>query len=85
MYSSGKYDDKTVLNINSVNPDLKDYAKHKDTNAKLVHIFLSERAGTNMSHLVNTSHNAVLETSFFHCNDPEILAFFYLDQQESWQ
>ena len=60
----------------------KDYGKHKDANAKLVHIFLSERAGTDKSRLVKTFHNAVLETSFFKCNDLEMPELFYFDQQE---
>lgn len=85
-------DDTILASTTSLNPkqcdiyqavyrSAKDYGKHKDANAKLVHIFLSERAGTDKSRLVKTFHNAVLETSFFKCNDLEMPELFYFDQQ----
>ena len=66
-------DDTILESTTSLNPkqcdiyqavyrSAKDYGKHKDANAKLVHIFLSERAGTDKSRLVKTFPNVVLET-----------------------
>ena len=84
-------DDTILESTTSLNPkqcdmyhavywSAKDYGKHKDA-AKLVHIFLWERAGTGKSRLVKTFHNVVLETSFFKCNDLEMPELFYFDQQ----